>query len=43
VDERIQSYKSEVHRWEGEANRYGEELKQLESVVKEEGLFYVEW
>jgi hypothetical protein len=26
-----------------EANRYGEELEQLESTIKEEGLFCVEW
>ena len=29
--------------FEGEANRYREDLKQLESTIKEEGLFYVEW
>ena len=39
----IQFYKSEVHHYEGKANRDGEVLKQLESTIKEEGLFYVEW
>ena len=43
VDRTIQSCKSEVHYWEGAANRDGEELKQLESTIKEEGLFCVEW
>jgi hypothetical protein len=43
VDENIQRHKSEVHRCEGRANRRGEELKQLESTIKEEGLFCVEW
>jgi hypothetical protein len=32
-----------VHRWEEVANLAGEELKQLESTIKEEGLFCVEW
>ena len=32
-----------VHGWERNANRHGEELKQLESTIKEEGLFCVEW
>ena len=39
----IQSRKSAVHRWEGRANRHGEELKQLDLTIKEEGLFCVEW
>ena len=43
VDEGLQSNKSKVHRWEEVANRFGEELKQLESTIKEEGLFCVEW
>ena len=43
MDGIIQSRKSDVHRYEGEANRYGEELEQLESTIKEEGLFCVEW
>ena len=43
MDGEIQSIKSAVHRWEGEANRVGEELKQLESTTKEEGLSCVEW
>ena len=43
MDGKIQSRKSGLHCWEGRANRYGEELKQLESTIKEEGLFCVEW
>ena len=43
MDGWIQTYKSMVHDYEGEANRYGGELKQLESTIKEEGLFCVEW
>ena len=43
MDREIQRHKSEVHRWEGEANRSGEKLKQLESTIKEEGLSCVEW
>ena len=43
MDREIKSNKSMVHYWEGQANRYGEELKQLESTIKEEGLFCVEW
>ena len=43
VDGEIQSWKIGVQAWEGEANQYGEELKQLESTIKEEGLFCVEW
>jgi hypothetical protein len=35
--------KFSVQYWEGRANRAGEELKQLESTIKEEGLFCVEW
>jgi hypothetical protein len=41
VDKKIQYHKSEVRRWEGKANRAGEELKQLES-LNEDGLFCVE-
>ena len=43
MDGDIQRHKSSVHYWEGEANRHGEELKQLEPITKEEGLFCVEW
>ena len=43
VDGEIQSDKSDVHYWEEEANRYGEELKQLDPTIKEEGSFCVEW
>ena len=43
MDGEIQSSKSEVCSWEGYVNRAGEELKQLESTIKEEGLFCVEW
>ena len=43
MDENLQSYKSGVHVWEGNANQAGEKLKQLESTIKEEGLFCVEW
>ena len=43
MNEEIQSSKSQVHRCEGRVNRDGEELKQLESTIKEEGLFCVEW
>ena len=32
-----------VHHWEVEANQSGEELKQLELTLKDDGLFYVEW
>ena len=32
-----------MHHYEGKANQDGEVLKQLESTIKEEGLFYVEW
>ena len=39
----IQSSKSSVHRYEGFANEHGEEIKQLESTIKEEGLFCVKW
>ena len=42
MDGDIQSRKIGVHRYEGCTNRYGEELKQLESTIKE-GLFCVEW
>ena len=40
---KIQSDKCDVQYWERRANRYGEELKQLASTIKEEGLFCVEW
>ena len=40
---KIESNKSTVHDCEENANRYGEGLKQLESTIKEEGLFCVEW
>ena len=43
VDWKIQGRKSEVHSLEGRANRHGEELKQLESIIKEEGLSCVKW
>ena len=42
MDKNIQISKHLMHRWEGYANRYGEELKQLESTIKDEGLFCVE-
>ena len=41
VDGDIQGNKRAVHYWKGEANWYGEELKRLESTIKEEGLFCV--
>ena len=43
VDGSIQDNKSQVHGWEGDANRRFEKLKQLESTIKEEGLYCVEW
>ena len=43
MDEDPQSYKRMVHDYEELANRTGEKLKQLESTIKEEGLFCVEW
>ena len=43
MDGEIQSNTSGVHYWEGEANRNGEELKQLDPTIKEEGLFCIEW
>ena len=39
----IQDYERWVHYWEEKANRHGEELKQLDPTIKEEGLFCVEW
>ena len=39
----IQYNKRRVHRNEEDASRYGEELKQLDPTIKEEGLFCVEW
>ena len=42
VDRGIQDNKRGVHAWEENTNRFGEELKQLESTIKEEGLFCVE-
>ena len=32
-----------MHHWEERANQRGEELKQLDPTIKEEGLFCVEW
>ena len=43
MDGSIQGSKSWVHDYERYANQDGEELKQLESTIKEEGLFCVEW
>ena len=43
MDGEIRNYKWWVDHWEKRANRHGEELKQLESTTKEEGLFCVEW
>ena len=43
VDGNIQSCKNSVHHFEGKANQDGEELKQLERTIREEGLFCVEW
>ena len=43
MDGSIQSYKALVHDWDRMANQAGEEVKQLESTIKEEGLFCVEW
>ena len=43
VDENIQGSKSLLHHWEKEANRDGGGLKQLESTIREKGLFCVEW
>ena len=40
---KILSSKRWAHDHEGYANQDGEELKQLESKIKEEGLFCVEW
>ena len=40
MDGEIQRCKSAVHYWKEYANR---DLKQLESLIKEEGLFCVEW
>ena len=39
----LQDNKSEVHSWEERINQAREGLKQLESAIKEEGLFCVEW
>ena len=43
MDGDLQSNKSSVHFWEVAAYRDGEKLKQLESTIKEEGLFCIEW
>ena len=43
MDGNIQNYKSDVHNWEEQANQAGEKFKQLESTIKEEGLFCIEW
>ena len=43
MDRAIQTNKIWVHYCGERANREGEELKQLESTIKEEGLFSVEW
>ena len=43
VDGSIQYDKREVHNYEGHVNQDEERLKQLESTIKEEGLFCVEW
>ena len=42
MDGDIQDSRSWVHDFEGQANRAGEKLKQLESIIKEEGLSCVE-
>ena len=42
MDRKIQTYKWWVHHWEKQANRVRGEVKQLESTIKEEGLFCVE-
>ena len=42
MDGGIQYRKSLVHRCEEKANREGKKLKQLESTIKEEGLFCVD-
>ena len=41
VDGKIQHSKNQVYYFEGTADEYGEELKHLESTMKEEGLFCV--
>ena len=43
MDGNIQHNNSMVYVWEGKANLAGEELKQLESRIKEEGLSCVKW
>ena len=43
VDQVIQDNQSQVHCWEGDANREGEALKHLVSTITKEGLFCVEW
>ena len=43
VDWKLQDSKSIVHTQEMVANQAGEKLKQLESTIREEGLFCVEW
>ena len=39
MDGNIQENKSLVHYWDGKGNQDGEELKQLESTIKEEVCF----
>ena len=43
MDEKLQNNTRVVHDWEERDNQAGEKLKQLESTIKEEGLFCVEW
>ena len=43
MDWDLQDSKSNEHRWEEKGNQAGKELKQLQSAVKEEGSFCVEW
>ena len=43
MDGELQDRKSLVHNFEERANQTVEKLQQLESTIKEEGLFCVEW
>ena len=43
MDENLQNRKRLVHDYEERVNQAGEKFKQLESTIKEEGLFCVEW
>ena len=43
MDKELQDNKSWVHYWEEQSHQAGEELKQLDPTIKEEGLFCVEW